>query len=57
MPRMIVMLRLMTLTACSDSPQLGLGFGVGPGGVTVSPNVSGNVGGVNVGVSGQAVDL
>ena len=48
---------LLALAACNDGPQLGLGFNVGPNGVSVSPNLSGNVGGVNVGVAGQGVDL
>jgi hypothetical protein len=52
----LIVLTLM-LAACADGPQLGLGFNVGNGGVTVSPTVSGNVGGVNVGVSGGGVDL
>jgi hypothetical protein len=52
-----VMLGLLALAGCSDAPQLGLGFNVGPDGVSVSPTVSGNVGGVTVGVAGQGVDL
>lgn len=57
MRRFAVMLGLVVLTACGDAPELGLGFNVGPGGVSVAPTVSGNVGGVQVGVAGQGVDL
>ncbi len=57
MRRVLVGLGVLVLAGCSDAPQLGLGFNVGPGGVTVAPAVSGTVGGVNVGVTGQAVDL
>ncbi len=57
MRRVLVGLGLLMLAACADGPQLGLGFNVGSGGVTVSPTVSGNVGGVNVGVSGGGVGL
>jgi len=39
------------LTACDTSPTLGVGLGFGPGGVSVSPSVSGRVGRVNVGAS------
>ncbi len=41
----------LLLTACDNGPFLGVGLGFGPGGVSVSPRVSGNVGGVNVGAS------
>jgi hypothetical protein len=57
MKRILFILSLSVLAACADGPQFGLGFNVGNGGVTVSPTVSGNVGGVNVGVSGGGVDL
>ncbi len=57
MQRLFALLTLCALAACADGPQLGLGFNVGSGGVTVSPTVSGNVGGVNVGVSGGGVGL
>jgi hypothetical protein len=57
MKRILFILSLSVLAACSDGPQLDLGFNVGNGGVRVSPTVSGNVGGVNVGVSGGGVDL
>lgn len=50
-------LAMMLLAACSGGPELGLGINLGNGGVTVSPTVSGNVGGVNVGVSGGGVEL
>lgn len=38
---------LLTLAACSD-PALTAGVTFGPGGVSVRPAVSGNVGGVDV---------
>jgi hypothetical protein len=41
---------LLALAACSD-PQAGINIGIGPGGVSVSPVISGNVGGVGVSVS------
>ena len=39
------------LSACDTGPTLGVGLGFGPGGVSVSPTVSGRVGRVNVGAS------
>ena len=54
---LMVGLGVLLLAGCNGGPELGLGFNVGSGGVTVSPTVSGNVGGVNVGVSGGGVDL
>ena len=39
------------LSACDTGPNLGIGLGFGPGGVSVSPNVSGKIGRVNVGAS------
>ncbi|MGL4320189.1 MAG: hypothetical protein ACRCS3_04935 [Paracoccaceae bacterium] len=57
MRRCVALLGLLVLAGCNDGPQLGLGVNVGPNGVSVSPTVSGNVGGVNVGVAGQGVDL
>lgn len=41
----------LLLSACDTGPTLGLGFGFGPGGVSVSPTVSGKLGKVNVGAS------
>jgi hypothetical protein len=55
--RALAGLAMIMLAACSGGPELGLGINLGNGGVTVSPTVSGNVGGVNVGVSGGGVDL
>jgi hypothetical protein len=54
---LLVLAACALLAGCADGPQLGLGVNLGNGGVTVSPTVSGNVGGVNVGVSGGGVDL
>ena len=42
---------LCMLSACDTGPTLGVGLGFGPGGVSVSPTVSGKVGRVNVGAS------
>ena len=39
------------LSACDTGPYLGVGLGFGPGGVSVSPSVSGKVGRVTVGAS------
>jgi hypothetical protein len=47
---MRAIIALLTLAACSD-PSLGVGFGVGSGGVSVSPVLSGTVGGVRTSVS------
>ena len=41
----------LILSACDTGPNLGIGLGFGPGGVSVSPTVSGKVGRVNVGAS------
>jgi hypothetical protein len=57
MIRLGLLLAALGVAGCADGPQLGLGINLGNGGVTVSPTVSGNVGGVNVGVSGGGVDL
>lgn len=57
MRQVVAILGLAMLAACGGAPQLGLGFNVGPDGVTVAPNLSGTVGGVNVGVTGQGMDL
>ena len=41
----------VTLSACDTGPYLGVGLGFGPGGVSVSPSVSGKVGDVTLGAS------
>jgi predicted small secreted protein len=41
----------MLLSACDTGPYLGVGLGFGPGGVSVSPSVSGKVGDVTLGAS------
>jgi hypothetical protein len=57
MKQLAFLLAVFGLAGCNGGPELGLGINVGPGGVNVSPNVSGNVGGVNVGISGPGADL
>lgn len=47
----VILAATFILTACDTGPTLGVGFGFGPGGVSVSPTVSGRVGRVNVGAS------
>jgi hypothetical protein len=47
---MRALIALLVLSACSD-PSIGVGFGIGTGGVSVSPVVSGTVGGVQTSVS------
>ncbi|MBL4928269.1 hypothetical protein [Fuscibacter oryzae] len=47
---MRALIALLALAACTN-PSLGVGFGVGAGGVSVSPVVSGTVGGVRTSVS------
>lgn len=42
---------LLALAACTD-PALNANVSIGPGGVSVSPSVSGSVGGVGVSISG-----
>lgn len=39
-------------TAACENPRLGIGATFGSGGVSVTPSVSGNVGGATVAVSG-----
>ena len=43
---------LLLLAGCTD-PYAGVGIGIGPGGVTVNPVITGNVGGVDVTLSGS----
>ena len=42
---------ILMLAACSD-PSLGANIRLGPKGVSVSPQISGHVGGVGISVSG-----
>lgn len=48
--RVILILAIMALSACED-PALGVGARIDGGGVSVSPVLSGRVGGVGVAVS------
>ena len=48
---LLLLLAVLTLSACDGGPFLGVGLGFGPDGVSVSPTVSGRVGRVNVGAS------
>ena len=41
----------MALSACDGGPFVGVGLGFGPGGVSVSPTVSGKIGRATVGAS------
>ena len=47
----LALLASLSLSACDNGPFLGIGFGFGPGGVSVSPTVSGKVGKVSLGAS------
>ena len=47
----IVTFALLTLAACSE-PRAGIAIDAGSGGVSVSPSVWGNIGGLSVGVRG-----
>jgi hypothetical protein len=47
----LLLLGMLLLSACDNGPYVGVGLGFGPGGVSVSPSVSGRVGDVNVGAS------
>lgn len=49
--RFALIFTALILSACDTGPYLGVGLGFGPGGVSVSPAVSGRVGRVNVGAS------
>ena len=49
--RFALIIAALILSACDTGPYLGVGLGFGPGGVSVSPSVSGRVGRVNVGAS------
>ncbi|MCU0801915.1 MAG: hypothetical protein MUD11_09075 [Rhodobacteraceae bacterium] len=55
--RILAILVLLVMAACTAGPQLGIGMNVGPGGVIVTPTVRGNVGGVDVGIAGSGTEL
>jgi hypothetical protein len=57
MRRAFILSTLLLAGCATGGPQLGLGVNVGPGGVTVSPTVRGNVGGVDVGVAAPGTSL
>jgi predicted small secreted protein len=48
--RTVLILAILALSACED-PSLGIGANINSGGVSVSPVLSGRVGGVGVAVS------
>ena len=50
-PIALLLAATLWLSGCDTGPYLGVGLGFGPGGVAVSPTVSGRVGRVNVGAS------
>ena len=45
------LLVLTSLTACTD-PRLGAKLGIGPGGMSLSPSLSGRIGGARLSISG-----
>ena len=47
----VLLFAAMALSACDGGPFLGVGLGFGPGGVSVSPTVSGKIGRATVGAS------
>lgn len=49
--RWAAILGLMALAACTQ-PRAGVAIDAGPGGVSVSPSVRGNIGGLSVAVRG-----
>ena len=50
--RLIATLLLLTaLTACTD-PRLDAHLGIGPGGVSLTPSLSGRIGGARLSISG-----
>jgi|GEM_PF-1173170 len=51
MKKIALILAVLVIAAC-ENPQLGIGATFGSGGVSVSPTISGNVGGASVAVSG-----
>lgn len=48
--RRLALLLILSLSACAD-PRLNAGISIGAGGVSVTPSVSGRVGGVGVSIS------
>lgn len=48
---LIALMLLTTLTACTD-PQVGANFSFGTGGLSVSPSLSGRLGGALLSISG-----
>jgi hypothetical protein len=51
MKPILILIVATTLCACTGGPRLGVGIGIGPGGVSVNPKVSGSIGGVSTTVS------
>ena len=51
MKKIALLIAVLGVAAC-ENPQLGIGATFGSGGVSVTPSVSGNVGGARVEVSG-----
>ena len=51
MKKIALLMALFVMAAC-ENPQLGIGATFGSGGMSVTPSVSGNVGGARVQVSG-----
>jgi hypothetical protein len=50
--KLLAALALLTLaTACTD-PHFGANIGIGSGGVSVTPSLSGQIGGAHVSISG-----
>lgn len=49
--RLAAIIAVLALAACESGPRLGANVGISSGGVSVSPSVSGRVGGVGVTVT------
>ena len=51
MKRLIALAALTLLSACQN-PNFGLGLNIGPNGTTITPSLSGQIGGANVSITG-----
>lgn len=50
--RIAALLAALSLAGCNSGPYFGTSIGIGPGGASIYPHVSGNVGGIGVGIGG-----
>ena len=50
--KLLAALAILTLTTACTNPQFGANIGIGSGGVSISPSLSGQIGGAHVSISG-----